>query len=187
MIRATAISMRHDVFHQGPGRVDKDTTGQFLLNTGTRRTQYGALCWRMFKGSLQILLITSRDTGRWVIPKGWPIPGQTPEGSAGREAWEEAGVEGRIDPGCIGLYDYEKVMTPTQTLPCIVAVYPLKVSRLRKRYQESHERRRRWFAPEKAAKKVDEPQLRDLLARFVPPPAGVAALPVSLPPTPPGD
>ncbi|MEN9850080.1 MAG: hypothetical protein RL128_243, partial [Pseudomonadota bacterium] len=64
--------------------------------TMVARTQYGALCWRMHRGKVEVLLITSRDTGRWVIPKGWPIDGLAPAQTAAREAWEEAGVEGDI-------------------------------------------------------------------------------------------
>ena len=67
------------------------------------RTQYGALCWRMHRGKVEVLLITSRDTGRWVIPKGWPIDGLAPAQTAAREAWEEAGVE-KSDQG-IELHD----------------------------------------------------------------------------------
>ena len=55
-------------------------------------------------GRSQVLLVTSRDTGRWVIPKGWPMPDRTPEAAAAREAWEEAGVEGEVSDRCIGLF-----------------------------------------------------------------------------------
>ena len=142
-----------------------DTTkGQFVMNPAATRTQCAALCWRMFNGALQVLLVTSRDTGRWVIPKGWPISGLTGEASAAREAWEEAGVEGKVQPTCIGLFGYDKILGHDQAVPCIVAVYPLKVARLRHRFPERKERRRKWFSPDKAAIKVGEPDLRALLA-----------------------
>lgn len=149
--------------------MNNNVADQFLLNPGTTRTQYGAVCWRVLRQQLQVLLVTSRDTGRWIIPKGWPIAGQTPEQSAAREAWEEAGVEGRILPTCIGLFGYDKIMGPTVSIPCIVAVFPLQVSRLRNRYPEHKERRRKWFAPEKAAEKVGEAELSALLVAFTPP------------------
>jgi len=132
------------------------------------RTQYAALCWRpALKGGagVEVLLITSRDTGRWVIPKGWPIRDLNPEASAAREAWEEAGVEGEPDPHCLGLYSYDKGLGPERSpLPCVVAVYALKVRGLADRFPEKKQRRRKWFRPEKAARKVAEPELRALLS-----------------------
>lgn len=133
------------------------------------RTQFGALCWRASGDSIEVLLITSRETGRWVIPKGWPIKGLAPEAAATREAWEEAGVEGSADPGCIGLYSYDKGLGKAQgprrrLVPCVVAVYPLKVKALHMDFPERGQRRRKWFAPKKAARKVDEPELQALLA-----------------------
>ena len=134
------------------------------------RIQYGALCWRVAPRGVEVLLITSRDTGRWVIPKGWPIPDLSPEASAAREAWEEAGVEGAADPRCLGLYAYDKGIGAERTpLPCQVAVYPLQVDGLSNRFPEKKQRRRKWFSPEKAARKVAEPELQRLLAGFAAP------------------
>jgi 8-oxo-dGTP pyrophosphatase MutT (NUDIX family) len=112
------------------------------------------------------LLITSRDTGRWVIPKGWPIDGLTAAGSAAREAWEEAGVEGIIAEAGLGLFTYDKLLTASKALPCQVEVFALRVARLRDKFPERSERRRKWFAAEKAARKVAEPGLRHLLANL---------------------
>lgn len=128
------------------------------------RAQFGALCWRMHRGRVEVLLITSRDTGRWVIPKGWPIAGKTPAQSAAQEAWEEAGVTGEGDEVALGLYAYDKTRKAKEALPCVVSVYPLRVDALAKRFPERKERRRRWFATEKAAKLVAEPELRAMLA-----------------------
>lgn len=135
------------------------------------RTQYGALCWRAGREGIEVLLITSRDTGRWVIPKGWPIDGLSPEASAAREAWEEAGVEGQADTHCLGLYSYDKGLgrgegPKRQTVPCVVAVYPLQVSALAGSFPEEKQRRRKWFRPRKAARKVAEPELQALLANL---------------------
>lgn len=126
------------------------------------RSQFAALCWRMQRGHVQVLLITSRDTGRWIIPKGWPIDGLDGAGSAAREAWEEAGVEGVIGEESVGYYSYDKVMRG-HSLPCMVGVFPLRVMRLADRFPERKQRRRKWFAAEKAARKVAEPELRALL------------------------
>lgn len=127
------------------------------------RTQYGALCWRLHRGKVEVLLVTSRDTGRWIIPKGWPISGLTPADTAAREAWEEAGVQGEVTTDDLGAYGYAKVMTPTQAIPCSVQVYGLRVAALKAKFPERKQRRRKWFGVEKAARKVAEPELRALL------------------------
>jgi 8-oxo-dGTP pyrophosphatase MutT (NUDIX family) len=145
-----------------------DPEGRFLLNGDTLRTQFGALCWRLRGGQSQVMLITSRDTGRWIIPKGWPIEGMTPEAAALREAWEEAGVEGEAAPACLGLYPYEKLLTAERRVPCLVAVYAVRVTRLRDRFPERKERRRAWFTPARAAERVEEEALRRLIAGFSP-------------------
>lgn len=132
------------------------------------RSQYGAVCWRRIGARLEVLLITSRETRRWVIPKGWPISGLEPEASAAQEAYEEAGVEGSPAPTCIGCYAYDKTLDrlsdEPSSLPCVVAVYPLQVKTLRDRFPERGQRRRKWFSPKKAARRVAEPELQDLLA-----------------------
>lgn len=140
------------------------------------RVQYAALCWRPSGRSaldgVQILLITSRDTGRWVIPKGWPMPGLTPDAAAAREAWEEAGVSGQPLAQPIGSYAYDKgIGVERLPLPCRVDVYPLQVDDLANRFPERKQRRRKWFSPKKAARKVAEPELQALLAAFVAPDA----------------
>jgi 8-oxo-dGTP pyrophosphatase MutT (NUDIX family) len=127
------------------------------------RAQYGALCWRMHRGKVEVLLITSRDTGRWVIPKGWPMAGLTPAEAAAREAWEEAGVEGAINPGDLGSFGYAKLISPKRSLPCVVQVFSLRVTALKAKFPERKERSRKWFALEKAARNVAEPELRALL------------------------
>jgi len=114
-------------------------------------------------------LVTSRDTGRWIIPKGWLIPDLTAAASAAREAWEEAGVEGQVADLPIGMFHYDKVLGPAQAIPCLVSVYPLQVTRLRNRFPEVLQRQRKWFSPDKAAKKVIEPELCDILLSFSPP------------------
>jgi len=130
------------------------------------RTQFGALCWRMHRGRVEVLLITSRDTGRWVIPKGWPVAGKAPGDSAAQEAWEEAGVRGEGGTEALGLYAYDKTRKSREALPCVVQVFPLRVEMLAKRFPERKERRRRWFAVDKAAKLVAEPELRAMLVQL---------------------
>lgn len=126
--------------------------------------QYGALCWRLHRGKVEVLLITSRDTGRWVIPKGWPMAARSPAEAAQQEAWEEAGVRGEIAQTALGQFNYVKLLTPKRSCECAVEVFALRVSELVDKFPERKERRRKWFAAEKAARKVNEPQLRQVLA-----------------------
>jgi 8-oxo-dGTP pyrophosphatase MutT (NUDIX family) len=136
------------------------------------RTQCAALCWRRTEGRIEVLLVTSRETGRWVIPKGWPIDGLPETEGAAREAWEEAGVQGEIGAACLGVYSYDKVLDRAgeapQAVPCVVAVYPMQVTTLRKDFPEATERRTKWFPQDKAARKVLEPELAALIAGFQP-------------------
>lgn len=117
----------------------------------------------MHRGSVEVLLITSRDTGRWVIPKGWPMTGLTLAGSAAREAWEEAGVRGKIVEATVGSFNYDKMLKPGTALHCRVDVFSLRVAALADKFPERKLRRRKWFDHAKAARKVAEPELRGLL------------------------
>ncbi len=127
---------------------------------------------RLSRDQVQILMITSRDTGRWIIPKGWPMPGLSPADCAAQEAWEEAGVVGHVSARSLGSYRYAKALGPRKAVPCAVEVYPLRVDRLARQFPEKDQRRRRWFSQRKAALKVAEPELAQMLAAFVPPDAG---------------
>jgi len=82
------------------------------------RIQFAALCYRVKKGKIQILLVTSRGTGRWIVPKGWPMEGKTPAKSALTEAWEEGGVNGKTAGDCVGVYSYAKLATDEDDLSC---------------------------------------------------------------------
>lgn len=139
------------------------------------RMQYGALCWRLGEAGTEVLLITSRDTGRWVIPKGWPMPGLSPEAAAAQEAWEEAGVSGAMNPLCVGRYGYLKGLSVTSSVPCAVAVFGMRVDKLAKTFPEMKERRRKWFSLQEASTLVAEPELAMIIAGFLPPIGGRAA------------
>lgn len=132
------------------------------------RSQFAALCYRIVKDKAQVLLITSRDSGRWIVPKGWPMDGKAPHEAAAVEAFEEAGVRGRVFDHVLGMYSYEKALEDGEMLPCIVTLFPLKVQSLAQDFPEAGERRRKWFTPRKAANKVDEPELARILAQFDP-------------------
>ena len=132
------------------------------------RTQYAALCYRLRKDSVQVLLVTSRDSGRWVIPKGWPMKDRSAAEAAETEAWEEAGVTGKVKDHCLGVYSYLKGIDDTHSLPVVVAVYPLLVADISDDFPEADQRRRKWFDAKKASGRVVEPELRRILRRFDP-------------------
>ena len=125
--------------------------------------QVAALCWRLHKGLVEVLLITSRETGRWVIPKGWPISGITAAEAAAREAWEEAGVRGQVRDQPLGEYLYDKILAQAPSRRCAVAVFGLRVDVLKDRFPEATQRRRTWFGVREAAGLVAEPDLCALL------------------------
>ncbi len=132
------------------------------------RSQFAALVYRVRDGKLQFLMITSRGTGRWIIPKGWPMVGMRPAEAAAQEAWEEAGVIGEVSDQCLGLYSYYKTNPSFGTLPCVVNVYPVAAKKLAKKFPEAGQRRRKWFSAKKAAKLVREPELAKIIQSFDP-------------------
>lgn len=133
------------------------------------RTQFGALCWRIRNDKVEVLLIQTRRHKRWIVPKGWPMEGITPADAAATEAFEEAGVEGKVTPVCIGLYSYTKHPRSGEApMPCMVAVFPLKAKKTLKNYPEKGQRKRKWVSLKKAAKMAAEPELAQILRHFDP-------------------
>lgn len=132
------------------------------------RTQFAALCYRERKGKLRFLLITSRGTGRWIVPKGWPMDGHTPAESAVKEAWEEAGVRGNCDGRCIGIFSYNKDHPELGDVPCVAMVFAIEVTEVAKNYPEADERERQWVSRKQAARMVDDPELARILRDFDP-------------------
>lgn len=125
--------------------------------------QVGALPVRQTKsGDLEVLLVTSRDTGRWIIPKGWPSNRLKDSEAAAREARQEAGVTGKITSQPIGVYRYRK-LEPSSARTVDVEVFLLKVKKEKKRWSEQKERQRAWFDLTTAARRVREPRLRLLI------------------------
>ncbi len=132
------------------------------------RIQCAALCYRFKKKTAQpeMLVITSRDTGRWVIPKGWPMEGKPLNQVAAREAYEEAGVKGEAEAEAIGFYTYQKGMDHGLSIPCRVQVYPVVVLDMAKRFPEKGTRTVEWVSFQEAASRVAEPLLKDLILAF---------------------
>lgn len=129
-----------------------------------KRVQVAALCYRATDSGKEILLITSRDTGRWIVPKGWPIKGLNGPEAALREAWEEAGVkEADINPDPVGQFEYVKALDTGGKTTVITQVYLTRVDALADTYPEADERRRKWVTPSEAANMVQEPELQAIL------------------------
>ena len=127
-------------------------------------TQYGVIpVRRRADGSVEVLLITSRDTRRWVVPRGNPIAGKSPAESAAQEAYEEAGIVGEVGPDAIGRYSYEKRRRLGTLVPAVVHLFPMKVAEERDDWPEKGQRERRWFAAGEAAAAVHEAELAQLI------------------------
>ncbi len=129
------------------------------------RAQYAALPFRLAEG-VEILLITSRETGRWVIPKGWPMKGLAASQAAALEAFEEAGVTGDIAPKPLGAYPYVKYLKSGAGRPCKVRVFALRVTGQAEDWPEKSQRDTRWLAWPEAAAAVQELRLGRLIRRF---------------------
>lgn len=129
-----------------------------------KRLQVAALCYRGRGRSKEVLLVTSRGTGRWIIPKGWPMRGKSEAEAAAQEAWEEAGVKAaNVGQTPIGRYGYDKITDQGLPVPVETLVYPVEVDSLAQRFPERDERTRKWVSPDVAAGLVDEPELQSLL------------------------
>ena len=141
----------------GPGDVKR------VKNERAFRAQVAALPVRhAADGGLEVLLITSRETRRWVIPKGWPMRDRKDYQAAAREALEEAGISGRIRKRPLGAYTYQKRLVG-RVEPCRVMVYVLEVEKVRAAWRERDQRTRQWFEPGSAADNIDEPRLAAMI------------------------
>lgn len=142
-------------------------TQKKLLVDGRRYLQVAALVYRISHGTPEYLIITSRGTRRWIIPKGWPIPKKTLSQAALKEANEEAGVRGVVLKTEIGTYNYEKTDTSSGE-KCFfkVNVFAVYFSHQEKKWLEHNQRVFEWVSPRRAAERVDEPELKEILLTF---------------------
>lgn len=115
---------------------------------------------------MEVLLITTRETGRWTIPRGWPIKGLPAHKVAEREAWEEAGVKGRAKKSVLGNYSYVKVLDDGQKVPAFVEVHWLDVEYTKKDFPECKERKLAWLPALEASLLVNEPELKKLFEKL---------------------
>jgi 8-oxo-dGTP pyrophosphatase MutT (NUDIX family) len=120
-------------------------------------TQYGVLPYRIgAAGMVEVMLLTSRGVGRWVIPKGWPMIGRKPRDVALIEARQEAGIRGIIGRRPIGAYSYTKTMEHDEERLCECVVFLMLVTHEAPTWREQAQRTRLWFPRDKAAALVEE-------------------------------
>jgi 8-oxo-dGTP pyrophosphatase MutT (NUDIX family) len=144
----------------------KAEKGRRLQDKLDQRIQVAALPWRI-TDRLEIMLVSSRETRRWIIPKGWPMAGRSHSAAAAVEAVEEAGLLGAIDDTPFGHFVYEKHLSGGRSALCRVEVFPLRVVRQRPNWPEQHQRDTVWFAAKEAAATVSDPELVELIERFI--------------------
>lgn len=139
------------------------------------RVQAAALPWRVGEKGVEVMLVTSRGTGRWVLPKGWPENDEPLAAAAAREAAEEAGLAGSVDDREIGRFYYGKELPSGLRMRCEVRVFPLAVDQVADKWPERKKRLRGWFSPAEAARRVREPDLGELIAGFADNPRKILA------------
>jgi 8-oxo-dGTP pyrophosphatase MutT (NUDIX family) len=140
-----------------------------MINKHGQGRQAAALPLAEGNGEPMVLLVTSRETGRWVLPKGWAEKGLSSAQLAAKEAFEEAGIVGKVAPEPVGTYSYEKALPKARSIECRVDVFPLHVDRLLDDWPESKQRKRQWFTLPQAAMAVDDGELVTLLLRLAAP------------------
>ncbi|WP_293124369.1 NUDIX hydrolase [Microcoleus sp. bin38.metabat.b11b12b14.051] len=121
--------------------------------------QSAVIPYRIQNGQIEVMVITSSTGKRWVIPKGLIEPDMTPQDSAAKEAWEEAGLLGKVFPDLLGTYEYQK-----SGYICQVEVFLLQVQTVLENWPEASCRKRQWVSIPKAIKRVNEPELKQILA-----------------------
>jgi 8-oxo-dGTP pyrophosphatase MutT (NUDIX family) len=128
------------------------------LKTTLLVQQSGVIPYRIRDRQIEVMLITSSTGKRWVIPKGLIEPDMTSPDSAAKEAWEEAGLLGKVFPDLIGTYEYYK-----SSYTCQVEVFLLQVQTVLENWPEASKRKRQWVSIPKAIRRVDEPELKLIL------------------------
>jgi 8-oxo-dGTP pyrophosphatase MutT (NUDIX family) len=130
---------------------------------GERIRQVAAVPFRLnARGDIEVMLVTSRTTRRFIVPKGWPMKGKSGRKAAAIEAQEEAGVLGKTLKEPAGTYSYWKRLAD-RFVRVDVIVYLLKVTEELADWQEAKRRQRAWLAPADAAMLIDEPDLSTLV------------------------
>jgi 8-oxo-dGTP pyrophosphatase MutT (NUDIX family) len=133
----------------------------------SRGIQFAVLPWRLNEGGVrEVMLLTSRETQRWVIPKGWPMKGRKPAEAAKQEAYEEAGLVGHIvGKRPIGNFHYSKQLAKGEVL-CEVRVFLFRVEQQLDEWPEKGQRETKWFDANEAGDIVEEGGLAEIIYRF---------------------
>lgn len=137
-----------------------------LFHPMVRRPDYvqaAALCVRPGASGPKVLLVSSLTSGRWIVPKGWPMVDRSLAEAAAQEAWEEAGVRGTLHPDSLGSFTYRKLFKDGIPVTCRCEVFRIDVTELAEDWPEKGRRKRRWLGLEAAAKRVQEPELKAIL------------------------
>jgi 8-oxo-dGTP pyrophosphatase MutT (NUDIX family) len=130
--------------------------------------QAGVIAYRILNGNVQVLLMTSRDSGRWIIPKGNVNGSATPAKAAKKEAYEEAGLKGTISSSIpLGIYTYFKKLESGEARAAAVEVYLLHVNQQLKKWPEQAERNLSWVTMKEAVELIEEPGVVPLLRRLM--------------------
>jgi len=129
------------------------------------RKQLAALCWRPVPGGDREVLLVTSSNGRWILPKGWPMPGRTLRDAAAQEAWEEAGARGRVLPDEIARFPASKRLKSGLDLPCEMVVFRMEDTVLAEDYPESARRKRRMLPAAQAAARADVEEIGELIRR----------------------
>jgi 8-oxo-dGTP pyrophosphatase MutT (NUDIX family) len=138
-----------------------------IIDRSPPLTQLAALCWRSTAATGREILLVTSSTGRWILPKGWPIDGKPAVHTALVEAWEEAGVKkARAIRRPVGSYMATKITADGDELPCLHKVYAVEVRKTVDDFPESARRERRWVSLPQAAELVQEEGLKEILRRF---------------------
>jgi 8-oxo-dGTP pyrophosphatase MutT (NUDIX family) len=141
---------------------------QAVAATGQILNQAGVIAYRILDGKVQVLLVTSRDTRRWIIPKGNINGRSTPSKAAEKEAYEEAGVRGTItSPIPLGIYTYSKKLASGEARAAAVEVYLLQSKEQLKKWPEKGERKLSWVTTKEAVDLIEEPGVVPLLRRLM--------------------
>ncbi|MGE5503940.1 MAG: NUDIX hydrolase [Actinomycetota bacterium] len=128
--------------------------------------QYAALAYRMEDGHPMVVLVTSRETKRWILPKGQPEARRKPFEVAAQEAYEEAGLVGAVSTKPFAEVASYKRLKDGREVPTRLTIYLMQVDKQLDEWPEMHQRERRWVAPGEAALMVDEPGLVEALLEF---------------------
>ncbi|PVH28135.1 NUDIX hydrolase [Pararhodobacter oceanensis] len=142
------------------------TTFRDYVEPVFRRPNYvqtGALCLRQTEAGREVLLVTSLGGKRWIVPKGWPMKNRTLAEAAQQEAWEEAGVKGRVEDSSLGTFSYRKLVKGGIPVTCDCELFTLQVDEIAEDWPERKIRNRAWMTINQAIEAVSEEGLREIL------------------------